>query len=142
MDVNVNLSFLYVLFCFLIIFFIARKTLFSKLDQILSERHELIEGAKEKAVGQDEQIEETLTELNAKLAQARSEAFSARQDMRSHALNEQGEIIETARNAAADKLLAAQEQLDAALDDARATLTSDSEEIARDITNRILGRTA
>lgn len=142
MDVNVNLSFLYVLVCFLIIFTIARKTLFTKLDKILNERHELIEGAREKAVGNDEYIEKTLADVNGKLSDARANAFSRRQELRETAIAEQTGIVENARKEAADKLIVAQEELDASLSEAKEQLKSETDKMAVEISDKILGGVA
>ena len=142
MDVNVNLSFLYVIVCFLIIFFVARKTLFTKLDGILAERHEMIEGAQEKAAGDEEYIEGKLTEVNEKLAEARGDAFKQRQGMREEALETQSGIVAEAREKAAAQIATAQAELDTAVSDARAQLERESEALAKDIADRVLGGTA
>ena len=142
MNVNIDFSLLYVLFCIVLILIVAKKTLFAKLDKILNERHEMIEGAREAAAGDEENIENALAEVNEKLNQARAEAFSTRQTMRNKTLEEQKNIVEEARESAAGKITAAQEELDQALTDARSQLEGEAQVIAEEITNRLLGRTA
>lgn len=142
MDVNVNLSFLYVIVCFFIIYFVAKKTLFAKLDSILSERHEMIEGARAKAEGNEEYIETKLSEVNTKLSEARGDAFTQRQGMREEALGKQSGIIAAAREKAAGKISDAQAELDTAVADARAQFERESEALAEEIAGRILGGAA
>lgn len=142
MDVNINLSIFYILLCFFIIFFVARKTIWAKLDAILSERHEMIEGAKQAASGNEEYVENKIAEINTQLAEARSKAFSTRQELRNEALDKQKGIMNKARGDAAEKFDAAQVELDAAVIEAKTQLRSESDEIAASITKTILGRSA
>lgn len=142
MNVNIDFSVLYVLFCIVLIIIVARKTLFAKLDEILGERHEMIEGAREAAAGNEENIENALAEVNEKLNVARADAFSTRQSMRNTALDEQKDIVEKARESAASKISVAQADLDNALTEARDQLEGETQAIAEEITRRLIGRTA
>ena len=142
MDVNVNLSLFYVLFCFLLILFVAKKTLFAKLDEILGERRTLIEGAKEASQGSDEYIETSMAEMNEKLSAARSDAYARRLEMKEEASNEQKRIVDQARDNATQKVEAAGKEIDSAMADARTQLEADSKEMAKEIVAKILGRIA
>lgn len=142
MNVNIDFSLLYVLFCIVIIIFVAKRTLFATLDKILGERHEMIEGAREAAAGNEENIENALAEVNNKLNDARAKAFSTRQAIRNEALDKQKDIVERARESATGKITSAQADLDVAMSDARVQLETETGEIAQEISNRLLGRTA
>lgn len=142
MDVNVNLSFIYVLICFLLIYFVAKRTIFARLDAILSERRTQIEGSRATAADHESYIERSRAEVNARLAEARANAYAEKQQLREQAMGQQGTIIEEARAAAQDKVAAAQRELDAALSDAREHLRSETDAIAADIVRSLLGRTA
>lgn len=142
MNVNLDLSILYVLICFFIIFFVAKNTLLKRLDEILGNRREMIQGSMEKASDNDELIEEKLSTIDAKLAEAREKAYNQRVERREEALGEQGEIVEEARRESSQQLEKNQEELDDSVADARETLRKESEGYARSIADTILRRSA
>jgi F0F1-type ATP synthase membrane subunit b/b' len=142
MDLNVNFSVIYIICCFLLIWTVAKKTVFAKLDEILSARHEKIEGAKAEAFDNDEKIAKKMAAVNASVAEARGEAFGTRQATRNEALLEQKDIVEAARQAASDKVSQAQAELTSAIEEAKVKLQADTDEIAREISDNLLGRTA
>lgn len=142
MDVNINLSVFYVLFCFLVIFFVARKFLFLKLERIIDERDDKIEGDRRSAASDEETIEQKTAEIKKVLAEARAEAFSDRHQLRDEALDQQKAIIEETRKSNTEKLKAAEGEIAAAVEKAKGTIRDDSEEMAKKIAANILGRTA
>lgn len=142
MDVNINLSVFYVLFCFLLISFVAKRFLFVKLERILNERSEMIEGNRQSAASDEETIEQKTAEIKKVLSEARSEAFSERHQLRDEALDQQKAIIEETRKANTEKLKEAEGEISAAVDEAKLTIRNESEEMAKKIAANILGRTA
>jgi F0F1-type ATP synthase membrane subunit b/b' len=142
MNVNLDLSIFYVLFCFFVVFFVARNTLWKRLDEILGQRHELIEGNREKAAGNDQLIEEKLSSINARLAEAREKAMTERAKSREQALQEQEKVVTQARSEGQTLLESSQKDLEESLQQARETLASESDSYARSIADSIMRRTA
>ena len=87
MVVAVDLSVFYVLFCFLLVFWAARKFLFLPLDKILEERREKIESAQALAAGSDEDVKRKLGEFNARITEARGTGFELRQQLKGEAVS-------------------------------------------------------
>lgn len=142
MDVNINLSVFYVLFCFLLIFFVARKILFLKLERIIDERSEKIEGNRRSAASDEETIEQKTAEIKKVLDGARSEAFAERHQLRDEALDRQKAILEETRKSNAEKLKQAEGEIAATVEEAKVTIRTESDEMAKKIAANILGRTA
>jgi len=142
MDINVDLSVFYVLICFFIVFFVAKNTLLKRLDQILEERHGLIEGSQADAESNDELIQEKIEFMNSSLAEAREKAFNRRAESRDKALVEQKGIVDSARGESSRQLESAQADLDASVADARAQLKQESESFARAIADSLMRRSA
>jgi F-type H+-transporting ATPase subunit b len=142
MDVNVNLSFIYVLICFLLIYFVAKRTIFARLDAILGERRALIEGSRQTASDHDAFIEQSRAEINARLAEARARAYASKQELREEAIARQGSIVDAARKQAGEKVAGAQQELETAVADAREHLQRESDALAADIVNSLIRRTA
>lgn len=142
MNVNIDLSVFYVLFCFFIVFFVAKNTLWKRLDQILSERHEMIEGSRAKAADNDEVIEEKLASMNQALGEARDKAYAQRVEARERALKQQTEIVDQARQQSRELVEKNQKELDISVAEARTTLEQESEEYARSIANTLMRRSA
>ena len=142
MNVNLDLSIFYVLICFFIVFFVAKNTLLKRLDQILAERHKLIEGSRKQAEGKDELIEQKIAQMNAALAEAREKAFNKRAGAREEAMKEQTQIVEQAREESRSVLEKAQTELQQSVADARGQLESESEAFARSIADSLLRRSA
>jgi F-type H+-transporting ATPase subunit b len=139
MVVKIDYSVFYILFCFLIIYLVARKTVFRPLNRIIDARHELIEASNKAAAGKTEKYEELLTGYNSKIAEARSDGFSSRQKLREEGLMSQQELIDQARKEASGRLTEAMAEIGRSTEEGRRLIKRDSEELAERIARVVLG---
>lgn len=142
MIVDVDLSIFYVLVCFLVIFWMAAKTLFKPLDRILNERREMIESAEAAVENLGARTNTALEEYNQRISEARSESFALRQELKQAAGVSEREVIDKARANAAEMVTEAQAELQQAAEKSRQELAGQSDEIAERIVTAVLGRQA
>ena len=140
MVVKIDFSVFYVLICFIIIFWVARKSIFKPLNTILDGRRERIESSHRLVEANTAEIEEALSTYNKQLMNAKSEGFSTRQDMKNEGIDKQKELIDKARGEAAEKIAHAQEDLEGVLTEAKARMERESAQLAEAITAAVLGR--
>ena len=139
MVVTVDLSVVYILICFLLIFWVASRTLFRPLDRILAQRREEIVSARELDESSRTEAEKILADYNGKIAEARSAGFSVRQGLKESAAQAERELIENAFEEAARKLESAQAGLERELEESKHRLAGESEEMAEGIAAAVLG---
>ncbi len=139
MVVTVDLSVVYILICFLLIFWVASRTLFRPLDRILAQRREEIASARELDESNRAEAEKILADYDGKIAKARSAGFSVRQGLRESAAQAERGLIEKARREAARKLESAQARLERELEESKRSLADESEEMAEGVAAAVLG---
>ena len=142
MVVAVDWSVIYVLVCFLLVFWAARKFLFLPLDKILEERREKIESAQQMASGSDEDVKHKLSEYNARLSEARGAGFEVRQQLKGDAVGREQQIVGEARERAAARMNEAQETLDREIEENKRSLEGETAALAASIADTLLGRRA
>ncbi|MFV0632592.1 F0F1 ATP synthase subunit B [Demequina sp.] len=124
---------------FLVIVAVFMKVLLPKLQAVLDERAELIEGGLQKAELAQAEAAAALEEYTAQLTAARAEAARIREDARSQA----GQIVaETRESAAGDAqrlVETAQKQIDAERQQAIVSLRTEVGALATELASRIVG---
>jgi len=138
--VNLDLSVIYVLICFLIIFWVSRRTLFLPLDKVLEERRERIESARDFLAAAETEVSKKLAEFEARITEARSEGFTVRRSLKDEAVGKETEVIEAARARAAQKAGEAQAEIERAVEKSKRLLATESEQIGSSIAEALLGR--
>lgn len=140
MVINLDLSVIYIIICFLIILWVARRSIFRPLDRILDERQELISSSEQFAKSTIEKVDSAISDYNKQIAAARSEGFSTRQELKTEGFEEQREVTEQARSEAAEMLAEANQRIEKDLAAAREFLEEESNEIAEKIIATVIGR--
>ena len=142
MVVKLDLSVIYVLICFLIIFWVSRRTLFLPLDKVLEQRRERIDSARDYLAAAETEVSKKLAEFEARINEARGEGFTVRRRLKDEAVGKETEIIEAARAKAAQKAGEAQAEIERAVEKSKQLLATESEQIGNSIAEVLLGRRA
>ncbi|MDS1270467.1 F0F1 ATP synthase subunit B [Lipingzhangella sp. LS1_29] len=125
---------------FLVYVFVARKAI-PKIQKVLDERQDAIEGGIERAKQAEAEAQETLEQYRAQLAEARQEAAQ----LRERAKEQGAAIVEEMReqaNAEARRIVeTAQAQIENDRQQAVAELRSEVGELATELATRIVGET-
>jgi F-type H+-transporting ATPase subunit b len=127
------------LIAFFVVFGLLAKVLLPRINKVLEQRHEAIEGGIEKAEAAQAEAQRTLEEYREQLAQARHEAARLRQEaqeqgaaliaeMRAEGLRQKEAIIE-----------AGHQQLEADRRQAAQVLRQDVGKLAVELTSRVIG---
>ncbi len=138
MVVSLDYSVIYVLICFLIIFWMAKRFLLDSLNRIIEERHGLIESAREQAESLDAEIRDALAEYEKRISSARGEGFAVRQSLKEAAAGKQRKLIDKAREEAAKRVAAAQADLESIVEESKRHLRAESEEMAEGIAAAVM----
>jgi F-type H+-transporting ATPase subunit b len=109
--------------------------------RVLDEREQKIAGTRRRAEKLAADAEEVLQRYQQAIDEARQEAERARKQALEEARNVGGAATSAARGEAEGQVGHARAEVAAALGDARSALRSQSQELAREIASRALGRT-
>ena len=123
---------------FVILYVVVRRTVFPRLEAIFAERTEKIEGAIEAAARARAEANDAKDQLEAELAQARTEAGRIREDARAEAAQIGAELRARAQEDAARITAAAQQQLQAERQQTLVQLRSEVGRMAVDLASRIV----
>ena len=117
-----------------------RRWLLEPLAQVLEQREAKTGGASTRATELRDQASQLEAQVEDKLRQARAEAQRARATALAEAEAEERSILDTARAESARAVAEVRERIQRELEEARVSLSSQSEQLARDAASRILGR--
>jgi F-type H+-transporting ATPase subunit b len=115
-----------------------RIVFFNPLDKLLKERHDATEGREAEAQRSIAAAEAKAREYDRAFETARGEIVKMREGTRQAAVAARAAMVEKARAAAAEKLGAAHNAIDADVMAARTQLGSQSQQLAESITEAIL----
>jgi len=116
------------------------RMLFTPLLRVLDEREERIAGARTRAAELAEQARELLGRHDAAVTAVREEANAERLKALGNARLAHQEAVAAAREQAEREIMATRGDVEATLATARARLREDAEPLAREIAERLLGR--
>jgi len=125
---------------FVAIVFPLNALLFQPLLRTLEQRGERIEGARSRASGLSKQADEVLGRYESAVFAARREAEGVRRAALETARSEQARIGAEARGSAEREVAAARAGVAGALASARGALRGDTERLAREVAEKVLGR--
>jgi F-type H+-transporting ATPase subunit b len=125
---------------FLIWFFVARKAV-PKIQKVLDERQETIEGGIERAKAVQAEAEETLQQYQAQLAEARQEAAQMREKAKEQGAAIIAEMREEAQAEAQRIVDNAHAQIEADRQQALVQLRTEIGQLSTDLASRIVGET-
>jgi F-type H+-transporting ATPase subunit b len=125
---------------FVVIVFPLNALLFQPLLRTLELRGERIEGARSRAAALTKQADEVLGRYESAVAAARREAEGVRRAALESARGEQARIGSEARSGAEREVAAARASVAGALTSARGALRGETERLAREVAEKVLGR--
>ncbi len=120
--------------------FILNRWLFGPLNEILGKRQAEIDEARARFEHAQRVQRERLEAVEARLSEARQEAFAIRERAQQAARARRDAVLAEARADAARQIEQAREQLRAEIDEARASLEARADELARAAAEKLLGR--
>ncbi len=123
---------------FILTWFALSRLLLRPLMQVLEQRRERTSGVFDHAEEYEANFQALIDTYDRKIKEERQMGFKLAEKLRSEALSERQERIQSARDEADSILNEAKEEIQGELEAARQRLRHDSEEIARDISDRVL----
>jgi F-type H+-transporting ATPase subunit b len=132
--------FLQLLVLFVLLIYPVNRFVLTPLLGVLEERSARIEGTRKRAGEVTASADAALARYSAAVEEARKQAGELRRSALESARGDQVRILADARHAAEAELSAARSGVAGALGEARATLRTESETLAREAAARVLGR--
>jgi F-type H+-transporting ATPase subunit b len=114
--------------------------IFKPMLRLLAEREKAIVQDRKDAEELEGQVQEKMTELEERLAQAKAAANADRRERREEIRQREEEILTEARNKAEVMVDKARAEIEAEAEAARRTLREESEGLAKDVASSVLGR--
>ena len=125
---------------FMILMAVLNALLFKPLRAALQARREAIESSKAKVHDIDEQVQAQIARYEAQLQEARLQGAQERATLRKAGQEEEARILGAANQTAAVKLQTIKEQIQEEAGTARQALRDETEDLAREIAGKVLGR--
>jgi F-type H+-transporting ATPase subunit b len=140
--VELNATFLLQLAIILVLLAWLSPVLFAPMLKLFDEREKRIHGAAEDAKRYLGAADEKAALIEERTKAAMADARKVLADLRGKAQNAEKDILDAARAKAGERLESARVELAKATEGARASLQSDTEKLAKDIVEKVLGRAA
>ena len=125
---------------FMILMVVLNALLFKPLRAALQARREAIERSKAKVHDIDEQVQAQIARYETQLQEARLQGAQERATLRKAGQEEEARILGAANQTAAEKLQTIKEQIQQEAGTARQVLRDETEDLAREIAGKVLGR--
>lgn len=125
---------------FMILMVVLNALLFKPLRAALQARREAIESSKAKVHDIDEQVQAQIARYEAQLQEARLQGAQERATLRKAGQEEEARILGAANQTAAEKLQTIKQQIQEEAGTARQALRDETEDLAREIAGKVLGR--
>ena len=125
---------------FMILMVVLNALLFKPLRAALQARREAIESSKAKVHDIDEQVQAQIARYETQLQEARLQGAQERATLRKAGQEEEARILGAANQTAAEKLQTIKEQIQQEAGTARQVLRDETEDLAREIAGKVLGR--
>jgi len=138
--IELNLTFLYQVIGFFVLYFILNAFLFQPILKTLEERDKAIAGTKKEAEVSEIELQKKLLDYENRINEAKAKAYEERLRIRQQGLDKEREIIENARKDAQDSLLQAKTKLGQDVVTILARLKQESKIISKGIAEKILDR--
>jgi len=138
--IELNLTFLYQVIGFFVLYFILNAFLFQPILKTLEERDKAIAGTKKEAEVSEIELQKKLLDYENRINEAKAKAYEERLRIRQQGLDKEREIIENARKDAQDSLLQAKTKLGQDVVIILAKLKQESKIISKGIAEKILDR--
>jgi len=138
--IELNLAFFVQVVNFGILVLVLNIFLYKPIRKVLSERRQVVEGARDKAASVDLEVQEKMALYEARLRDAKAEATARRAESLKQAQAEETSLLEKARTEATASLGTIRDRVAKEAADARVLLKQQAELLSGDICEKILGR--
>jgi len=138
--IELNLAFFVQIVNFGILVLVLNIFLFKPIRKVLSERRQVVDGARDKAASVDLEVQEKMSQYEARLRDAKADASARRAEALKLAQAEETAVLEKARKEAAESLGSIRDRVAKEAADARVLLKQQAELLSGDICEKILGR--
>jgi F-type H+-transporting ATPase subunit b len=138
--IELNLAFFVQVVNFGILVLVLNIFLYKPIRKVLSERRQVIDGARDKASSVDLEVHEKMAQYEARLRDAKTEATARRAESLKQAQAEETSLLEKARTEATASLGTIRDRVAKEAADARVLLKQQAEVLSGDICEKILGR--
>ena len=122
---------------FLIVFAAYRVIVHKPMTKVLADRHQLTEGAVQKAKADISAAEAKTSEYERRIREARAAVFKAQEARRQTALSARADIVRVAREKATAQVAEARKNIATETESAKAQLRPDSERLAAEVIRTI-----
>ncbi|RJQ13516.1 MAG: hypothetical protein C4560_14100 [Nitrospiraceae bacterium] len=123
---------------FLLLLVLLNIILIKPLLRLFGERDKGINGALNSAKSMDKEKNDLMGQINAKLSEGRAKARTVFEELSREGMETQKQALASAQDSAADMNRKAKEELEAAMEKARASLKSDVEAFSRQIVEKLV----
>lgn len=138
--IELNLAFVIQIINFGILVLVLNIFLYKPLRKVLSERRQVVDGAREKALAVDAEVQEKMAQYEARLRDAKAGAAAQRAESLKQAQAEETAVLEKARKESSDSLASIRSRIGSEAAEARELLKKQAEVLSGDICEKILGR--
>jgi F-type H+-transporting ATPase subunit b len=138
--IELNLAFFVQVVNFGILVLLLNIFLYKPIRKVLSERRQVVDGAREKAAAVDLEVQAKMAQYEARLRDAKAEAGARRAESLKQAQAEETSLLEKARTEATASLGTIRDRVAKEAADARVLLKQQAELLSVDISEKILGR--
>jgi F-type H+-transporting ATPase subunit b len=138
--IELNLAFFVQVVNFGILVLVLNIFLYKPIRKVLADRRQVVDGAREKAVSVDLEVQEKMSQYEARLRDAKAEAAVHRAESLKQAQAEETSVLEKARAEATISLGTIRDRVAKEAADARVLLKQQAELLSGDICEKILGR--
>ena len=137
--VDLDLSMLFMLGLFLLLFAILNKTFAQPMLKVFDQRHALTDGAREAAATAVKRAEERMTTYEARLADTRRDAVAQQKELRQEGVAREHEMLDGVRKETEAEVSRGMAELQIAQRSAEASLEATSRDLGERIVKRVLG---
>ena len=123
-----------------ILLLVLKKVFFKPMEKVRRERNELIEENKAAFTRAQENHERTLSEIEARIKEARSQAQAVRDQLEEDALKERERLVKAVSDESREQVEKAKAELEGRMDGLLKELESKSEDMAKSIEQKLLHR--
>ena len=138
--IELNLAFFIQVVNFGILVLVLNIFLYKPIRKVLADRRQVIDGARDKAAAVDLEVQEKMSQYEARLRDAKADASARRADALKQAQTEETAVLEKARAEATASLGTIRDRVAKEAADARVLLKQQAELLSIDISEKILGR--
>jgi len=138
--IELNLAFFVQVVNFGILALVLNIFLYKPIRKVLAERRQVVDGARDKAASVDQEVQEKMSQYEARLRDAKAEASARRAESLKQAQAEETAVLEKARAEATISLGTIRDRVAKEAADARVLLKQQAELLSIDISEKILGR--